>query len=300
MKSFLQSHEWEEVQSRSGRKTYRVAGALVIKRQLPLGLSYLYSPRPTIEHPGLFLKEVAECARREKSIFLKIDPLEQTYDIPDGIISHSIQPRMTIVNDLQKTEEELLAAMHEKTRYNIRLAERKGVIVTNETNNDVARSVFWQLLTLTAERDVFGIHPRAYYDMVGSVRSPGFSNELFFARFRGEVCAAALINFYRPLETLGGTVTYLHGASGREHRGAMAPHLLHWRIMQEAKRRGFHRYDWWGIDETRWPGVTRFKRGFGGIEYVHPQSKDFIYRPWAYRWYRGTRRIQQFFHQRFP
>lgn len=295
--SFLQSPEWEQFQHTLGRKTWRAAGALVIRHDLLLGLHYLYAPRPRM---GIgVLDDIATIAAQEKSIFFKIDPSDilppTAYNLQPSI---SIQPRETIIIDLVKSEEELLAAMHEKTRYNIRLAERKGVHIKDFQCSifnvqSEKFGIFWSILQETAERDGFRTHPREYYEKLLAVRSDNFSNELFFAEYRGEALAAAMINFYRGETSIGGVASYLHGASAREQREAMAPHLLHWRIMQEAKRRGCAAYDLWGVDEKRWPGLTRFKRGFGGRALVHPVSVDMIYRAGWYRLYSSWKRFSQ-------
>ena len=309
-KCFLQSREWEEIQRAVGRKTWRQEGALIIRHDLGLGLNYLYCPRPDFgpQQPGVgFFSAARDIAARERSIFLKIDPIHAIRMPTAGVYAReaaSIQPRRTIVIDLRKSEAEILGAMHEKTRYNIRLAERKGVRIRKFTptpkvgvgagESGIRRTedfqIFWRLLRETASRDGFCTHPRAYYEKMLTVRSDAFSNELFFAEYGGEALAAALVNFYHPASGVqpsgDWSATYLHGASSRRHREVMAPHLLHWRIMREAKKRGVASYDLWGIDEQKWPGVTRFKRGFGGAEIAYPASVDVVYRPWWYRAYR--------------
>jgi len=235
-----------------------------------------------------------EIARKEKSIFLKIDPLAH---IPISGAPHpasGIQPAETIVLDLvDHTEDELLAAMHEKTRYNIRLAERRGVIVGRGSLETKEKDfcIFLRLLQETAARDGFRTHPRGYYEKLLETQSHDFSNELFFAEYNGEVLAAAIVNFYHP-EAGAASATYLHGASSGRHREVMAPHLLQWRIIREARRRGCAQYDLWGIDERRWPGVTRFKRGFGGRAIAYPRSADIVYRPLLYAAYRIARKIK--------
>jgi len=290
--SFLQSAEWEEFQRSCGRKTRRVKGALVIRHDLALGLHYLYCPRPDMRITDSVsgITGVREIARAEKSIFLKIDPLHPLEIRNTDCVmrdTRSLQPRQTVVLDLQKSEEELLAGMHEKTRYNIRLAERKGVQVTGYRLpvTGILES-FWRLLQETAARDGFHTYERTYYEKLANIRSPDFSNELFFAEYRGQTLACALINFYRPVSGLQPSgfpaATYLHGASSREHKEAMASHLLHWRVIREAKNRGFRYYDFWGIDEERWPGLTRFKKGFGGEALIRPPSVDIVYRPGWY------------------
>jgi lipid II:glycine glycyltransferase (peptidoglycan interpeptide bridge formation enzyme) len=85
----------------------------------------------------------------------------------------------------------------------------------------------------------------------------------------------------------GRTVHYLHGAMDREQRALMAPHLMHWKLMQRYKQLGFHWYDFWGIDPVQWPGVTRFKLGFGAKAVEYPGAFDVVLKPfwrWLYNW----------------
>ncbi|MBI2056358.1 MAG: peptidoglycan bridge formation glycyltransferase FemA/FemB family protein [Candidatus Sungbacteria bacterium] len=287
--SFLQSLEWENIQKKLGRKTWRVGGCLIIEHCLPFGFKYLYAPRPDIADEDKFFYSAAEIAGKGGHVFLKIDPVSPVV-FKNKIAAHSFQPRDTIICDLQKSEPELLAAMHEKTRYNIHLAERKGVHIKNHEsrimNQGEAQEIFCNLLNETAKRDRFHLHPPRYYKVLLEIRSECFSNELFFAEYQNRPIAAALINFYRSETSIdGGTATYLHGASSSEQRNLMAPHLLHWEVMRRAKQMGFLQYDFWGVDEKRWPGVTRFKRGFGGKEMIYPDSFDIIYRKRYYTLY---------------
>lgn len=279
---FLQSPEWEGFQKSVGRKTWRVRGALIVKHGLPLGLNYLYCPRPS---SGELLEDAYRIAQEEGAIFLKIDSAYELRIPPNYKYrqAKSLQPQKTIFVDLRNSEGDLLYAMHEKTRYNIRLAERHGI----EVNQKGTLEEFWKLLAETAERDKFYTHERDYYGKLLAVRSKNFSNELFFVKYRGVLVAAAIINFFKPPQT----ATYLHGASSREYKEVMAPHLLHWRIIQEAKRRGFSLYDMWGIDEKRWPGLTRFKLGFGGEIVEYPLSVDIVYRQAFYGAYNMLRKI---------
>lgn len=283
--SFLQSAEWEKLQNKMGRKTWEVGGFLIIQHRLPLGLNYLYCPRP-LEVGNDFFEGVKRIAAQEKSVFFKIDPFFQLQNPNYKFrISNFIQPRKTVGIDLRSHPESLLADMHEKTRYNIRLAERKSVLVDS---NSTALEEFWTMLQKTTERDHFHPHAKIYYDRLLRIRSDDFYNELFFAAYKGEKLASALINFHIP----SNTVTYLHGASTREHKEVMAPYLLHWRIIQEAKKRGFGYYDFWGTDEIKWPGVTRFKRGFGGEVIEYPPSVDLVYQPIVYKFYQFIKKIR--------
>lgn len=272
-----------------GRKTWRIDGVLLIQHNLLRKFNYLYCPRPLLSAAVMdtFLAQVAAVAKQEGSLFLKIDPqarleLEHLHSRMDE--THPLQPEQTMVVDLSKSEDELLAAMHEKTRYNIRLSERKEVEVTQVIRRDIKEDfeVFWNLLTQTATRNEFHLHDKTYYQLLSQVHTPYMSNELFFARMphdHDSILAVAMINFHHDPAAGVSTATYLHGASSDEHREFMASHLLHWRIMQEAKRRGIGSYDLWGIDEQRWSGITRFKIGFGGVAVTYPVSTNIIYRP---------------------
>lgn len=298
---FLQSPEWEQFQKSLGRKTWRVENVLVIQHDLPLMQNYLYCPRPHFSVGRLaggvqaphgkesFFTEVEKIARQKKSIFLKIDPAHTLTPQPSTLNvcrSRSLQPHKTIFIDLQKSEEELFTDMHEKTRYNIRLAERKGVRIRDASAKGDF-DLFWRLLQETAARDGFHPHERTHYEKLLQTHSNSFFNKIFFAEYNGRVLAAAFINFYTP----SSTATYLHGASSGEHRGVMAPHLLQWRVMEFARSHGFHSYDFGGIDEEKWPGLTRFKKGFGGERKEYPESVDVIYRPaWYCLYQRASKR----------
>jgi len=104
--------------------------------------------------------------------------------------------------------------------------------------------------------------------------------ELFVAIYNKKIIVANIVMFYKE------TAIYLHGASDYQYRNLMAPYLLQWQQILEAKERGCSEYDFWGIDEKKWPGVTRFKRGFGGKEIVYPGAYDLVFQPTWYRIYK--------------
>lgn len=251
------------------------------------------------------------------ALFLKIEPANQDLDFKAQnfkqktfssvlkiIPSPDVQPRRTLVLDLKKTPEELLSAMHQKTRYNIRLAERKGVQITKGDINDFAE--FWRLMKMTSERDAFRLHNQEHYQnllkpisesgrnsgMPRTLETPGALGKsgalgaeknfirLFFAEYEGRKIATALVSSFAH------KATYLHGASDNEYRQLMAPQLLQWEIIKTVKSEGANLYDFYGIDEQKWPGVTRFKQGFGGEERVYSGVYDLILRPVRYNFYK--------------
>lgn len=281
--SFLQSPEWQEIQERMGRPAGRIAGILAIRHDLPFGYQYLYAPRPVLDTASL--RFLVAYGRSSGALFLKIDPADP---LPPAEFSFtaadSLQPAATIAIDCMPSDDELLAAMHPKTRYNIRLAQRRGVTVraVGPLVGADALGSFRRLLRETADRDGFQPHPAEHYRILFDVRSNDFSNFLFLAELDGAPVAAAIVNCYIP----SGTAVYLHGASSRHHRAAMAPHLLHWHVIRYLRNAGLGTYDLGGVDEVLWPGLTRFKRGFGGRVQVFPPAVDFPFRALGYRLYR--------------
>ena len=168
-------------------------------------------------------------------------------------------------------ELELLGQMHHKTRYNIGLAEKKELIFRESKD----AGAFWKLLQKTVKHDRFSSHPKEYYEKMLEL-SGELQTTLFLIDHQGKPVAGMLALTY------GDTAYYLHGAMDREYRSTMAPYLLHWRAIQHFKERGLLRYDFWGIDANRWPGVTRFKLGFGGKVIEYPGAFDL---PTSRFWY---------------
>ena len=298
MKSFLQSEEWLKFQNSLGRKTFNFNDgkikANIIQHNLPFGKNYLYIPHgPEVSlgevQSGLknevdnFLQYLKNIGRANKSIFIKMEPTEDVvmevmYRKNFKHSKKSIQPTKTIVIDLNLPEEVLLSKMHHKTRYNIRVAERRGLQLKHK--NDLES--FWKLLKRTAKNDNFSTHDKSYYDKLLNYQDLNARivfvehDERPLTTVRDRLIAGAI------LLAFGDTVYYLHGAMDRDYKSWMAPYLMHWEIIKWAKANGFHYYDFWGIDPGRWPGVTRFKLGFGGRQIEYPGSFDL---PISKTWY---------------
>jgi lipid II:glycine glycyltransferase (peptidoglycan interpeptide bridge formation enzyme) len=291
---FLQSWQWAEFQKILGRKIFRLglfenekilAVALLIKMPLPFLKSYLYCPRGPIFKENnekvtkIFLEKIKEIGKKEKSIFLRFEPLNQ---LPNYQLQKvkDVQPSKTILLDLTKSEDEILEEMHPKTRYNIRLAEKRGVRV-KISQSDEEIEIFLKILEKTAKRDKFKPHPPFYYRKL--LKFDKNFIKLFLAEYQEKIIAGNLMVFFND------TVTYLHGASDNQFRNVMAPYLLHWIAIKEAKRLCFKYYDFWGVDEKKWPGVTRFKKGFvsskTGIEISYPGTFDLAFNKLWYRLY---------------
>ena len=295
---FLQSYEWGEFQKSIDRQVFFLGDrdwrALVIRYSLPLGRNYLFCPHGPILAADIktcgFLEALKDLAKKEKSVFLRVEPCRNCTKEDLNILCFSksdkdIHPHKTLVLDLGLSEEELLAQMHEKTRYNIKLAERKGVTVRNIGYNENNFETFWKLISLTAKRQKIGIFPKEYYRKQLDINSGNFKNLLFIAEYQGKAIAANLVNIF------GGTATYLHGGSDNEYRALMAPHLLQWEQIKYVKSQGCKVYDFFGCDDERWPGVSRFKKGFGGREISYCGTHDYVFDKWWYRIYKAARSI---------
>lgn len=276
----LQSAEWGELKSEFGWKPEFVktneAGAMILFRKIPLGFSIAYIPEGPLGNPDddfwLFVDEVC---REQKAIFLKVEPFvwkenNQQLNLPTDFssVSDSIQPPRTLVVDLSVEEDGILARMKQKTRYNIRLATKKGIEVT--VSKDL--SVFNDLMRITGNRDAFGVHSESYYQKVYELFNTVGKCELLIASFEGQPLAGVMVF------THGKNAWYLYGASSNEHRSKMPTYLVQWEAMKYAKSLGCETYDLYGVPDVEleileenfvkkheglW-GVYRFKRGFGG------------------------------------
>lgn len=303
----LQMSAWGKLKSSFGWYPRWVisggCGAQVLFRRLPLGLTVAYLPKGPV---GIgwkkLLPELHQLCRKERAIFLKIEPDFWEEDVleDEGIFSefkpsNPIQPRRTVNISLAGNEEEWLSRMGQKTRYNIRLAGRKEVVVRE--CEDV--EVFHRLMETTGTRDGFGVHSLDYYRQALSLFVPTGNAALLIAYYQDQPLAG-LIAFAR-----GRRSWYLYGASSDAERNRMPTYLLQWEAMRWAASKGCQEYDLWGVPDENaetlesqfesrsdglW-GVYRFKRGFGGELKRAMSAYDYVYLPLlyqAYRWY--TRR----------
>lgn len=302
----LQSASWGDFKSSFGWQPVRIqsgeCGAQVLFRRVPSGLTIAYIPKGPLgiqkanirDWDGLWT-ELDEICRQKRAIFIKIEPdvwepADLTAAIPhDYCSSKPIQPRRTALIDLSGNEEDWLGRMKQKTRYNIRLAERKEIQVT--LSEDV--TAFHRIMQVTGERDGFGIHSLNYYQKAYQVFAEHGKVGLLTAEYQG-VPLAALMVFAQ-----GDTAWYFYGASTNEERNRMPTYLLQWRAMQWAAQQGCRFYDLWGVpdanedeleakfsvrDDGLW-GVYRFKRGFGGQIVRSVGAWDKVFNPLMYRLY---------------
>lgn len=304
MRSFLQTNEWAEFQESLGRSVWVVdtgkISALIIRHDLSFGKNYLYipyGPLISFDHirSGLrdevngFIQKIKDLAKKEKAMFVKLEPksdvvMELIYRRGFKRSKKNLQPQRTMVVDLKRSEPELSSAMHNKTRYNVNLALKKNMDF--EESNDV--DAFWKLLKKTSEKDKFSPHSKKYYEKFLEFFKSGkdIKTKLILVSHEGKPMAGAMLLLYEN------TAHYLHGAMDRKYKAMMAPHLMHWEIIMWAKSRGYEYYDLWGIDAQKWPGVTRFKLGWGGKVVEYPGSFDLPISKFWYFMYRIFQKVR--------
>lgn len=321
---FLESFEWSEVVEADGEKVRRIAimdkgkiiaGALIIKYELPFNRSYLYIPRGPVlgwdkiknsdkinqdqESLMMILDEVKKFGQNENSIFLRIDPEIEAKDnhfefwkqIGFTKSPKEIQPKMTVVLDLLQPHEQILKNMKSKTRYNIHLAERKGVKIKISTNIS-GIDTFYDLMLKTSRRDNFYPHTKKHYQDL--IKILGLKNiaKIFLAEYKKKIIAATIVSFF------GQKAIYLHGASDNEYRNLMSTYLLQWQAISEAKKAGCKLYDFGGVvpeseNKHAWAGISRFKRGFGGREQEFIGAWDIPYLTSQYKLFSFTSNIRR-------
>ena len=272
-----------------------LAGAMVLERKIRLfrflTLKIHYVPKgplfncPDNEKIKQVLSDLKSFSKLKKGIFIKIDP-DLIFDAEGDIDNHEfnlnvrpdykelfqsqnwieaseqIQFKNTIIIPLDKPGDQILMQMKQKTRYNIRLSEKKGVKVRIGDQSDLVK--LYNLYAETAMRDNFVIRSQEYYLRVWSKFIEAGYCEPIIAEFEGVILAAVIIYFFSD------KAYYVYGMSSEKNRNLMATYLLQWKSILRAKEKKCKYYDFWGAPEEisesdRMWGVYKFKIGFGGI-----------------------------------
>lgn len=315
----LQSFEWGDLKKTSGGwvpiriaafDNNKIVGAIsILKRSIPhTGKSIFYAPRgPVCDFSNVdILRALTEAAKdkgkHEGAILLKIDPavrIEWT-DAKNNIESvgyleckdadgfGGVQPKCVMQLDLTPSLDQLLAGCKPKWRYNIRLAEKKGVTIKTECTKDDLH-IFYGLLTETAKRDRFLIRDFRYYENMWDILVvPGYAR-LFLAEYEGEAIAGAIAFIF------GDKCWYTYGASSNRHRNVMPNHLMQWKMITWAKESGCIWYDFRGVSPKKdgelndhLKGLNRFKEGFGAkfVEYIGEYDMPYS-KLWYWMWTKG-------------
>ncbi len=322
--SLLQTTQWAKLKGKFGWNSRRVwlkqqgklvAGGQILFKSAAFGLARIgYMPHGPLvnwqdeEQVAVLFNQIDQAMYLQRAGILKIEPMLWQDETPEwetwcqriGLRPHTdtIQPPRTVLLDLRPSEADILAAMKQKTRYNIRLADKKEITVREGTVKDLP--TFYGLMRQTGERDTFGIHDRMYYQEAYQLFAPQQA-ALFMAEY-GERPLAGVMVF-----ALGAQAAYLYGASSNEERQRMPSYAAQWAAIQWAKNKGCTSYDMWGIPDlpedvleagfTEQKGglwrVYRFKRGFGGQIRRTVGPADRVYNRFLYWLYQRRRNTSE-------
>ncbi len=309
----LQSFEWGEFRKKTGLKVVRraaiegkkiIAGYTMSIHPVPvLKTTIGYIPKCTIPTADM-VRDITEIGKANKTTFVQLEPniianagkveIEKLI-LEDHIkLSPSFHPLFTkysFVLDLTPAEETLLASMHSKTRYNIRVAERHGVKVV-EDNSEEGFEQFMKLYSETTTRQKFYAHTNSYHKQLWEILTSSKTNEtnaltyhLFHAKI--EDPKPQILTSW-VLFTFNNVLYYPYGASSREHRDAMANNLIMWKAIKFGKEKKCTEFDMWGAlgpepdSKDPWYGFHRFKEGYGARLTEFAGSYDLILNPPMY------------------
>lgn len=288
---FKKQNDWLPIRIGIFEKNKLTYSIQLMKKKLPLGLSFFYSPSakfPKNKTLNIFKGGINELAKKEKAIFLTVEFSEefdedQTKKLKKAGFKKSfqkIQPPNTLILDISKDEEKILEQMKQKGRYNLRLAKRKKIKIKEVTKEKDFQD--YQLSHKeTTQRDKISARPFSYLKNLFCFLKENKMGTVFLAYYKKNPIAGVIIS------VLGKKATYLYGASSNTHRNVMAPYLLQWEAIKYAKQKGALSYDFYGIAPSnqlnhKWAGITKFKKQFGGEEISLLGSYDLIFNKFWY------------------
>ncbi|TSC76141.1 MAG: methicillin resistance protein [Parcubacteria group bacterium Gr01-1014_31] len=301
----LQSFGWGEVQRAYHRPVRHaaqlengrlVAGWQLFEHALPFHRRYWYCPRPCSsgQASAALVAGIHGVASRAGAVFVRVDaPATLPWSAPGfSSVAGAVQPHEELIIDVHKPMDVLLSAMKQKTRYNIRLAQRHGIRVQSVVPDGAIFEDFWRLLSATAVRQGIRPHPRRYYLEIARTLP---EVHLLTAYGSDIVLACAM------LAEFNGVLTFLHGGSTDSQQELMAPYALHAEGIALAQRKKCRAYNFGGVSLTNaaWAGITRFKQGFAPETAFTSYSGlwELPVRPWEYALFRSIRRAAAFVHR---
>ena len=292
-RAITQTGYWLDIEKLNKHKTYIVytatkgkitSSVLLIKHELSMQKNYFYAPYgPVIDKQltpteikntiNQLLLEIKKFINLSNTIFIRFEPFYQTcHTVYQSLSDHGFvstnrftQPKDTLILNLLDTKENIFNNFKQKTRYNIRLAHKKNIKIIKTTNQDDVK-VFYELLLKTCDRNTFRPHELSHYQNIIKILGPKNIAFIYHAQYQDKIIASILVSFF------GKIATYLHGASSNTYRNLMPTYALQWQAIQDAIDYNCRFYDFGGIAPENakvnheWNGITRFKKGFGGIE----------------------------------
>ncbi|MDR1453543.1 MAG: aminoacyltransferase [Candidatus Margulisbacteria bacterium] len=298
---FMQTTHWRDLKCAFGwqdagqyvrEKDGQICAGFSLLSRAKFGLKILYAPRGPLwdiddaEITAEIFSFLRDLARKRRAFFLRISPKflndeESVKRLLDRyafrLTKKQLQTKATILVDLRRSEAELLASFHEKTRYNIRLAGRKGVTV-DELRDEAELQSFYRVLQKMAARQDYDLQPYAYYKYIWQNLPLA---KIYLAKFEHKIIGGIVVFTFKD------TAYYMYGGFDSEYRSLMGNYLIHWEIMRRGQAAGLKYYDLQGVplvkDETHpMHGFYRFKKGFNGQEVEFIGEYDFAPRSWLY------------------
>jgi lipid II:glycine glycyltransferase (peptidoglycan interpeptide bridge formation enzyme) len=324
MKSILQTKEWAEFKASQGFEILNLGEIFVHKRRLPLKQNFLYVPEISPDDiTPTQIEELKKMAEGQNSIFARLELYGAYSENAEKLVKsmgfskafEEVQPKWRQFIDLTQTTGEILAQMKQKGRYNMKLAERRQVQVksaavgrNDSLNNESGKTIkiFHSLYQNTIDREKITGRSLDYFEnMVDRFGQTDYIR-IYTAKLGHEYLAAALVSFF------GGVATYLYGGSSRRHKEVMAPYLMHWQIIKDAKAAGLETYDLHGRacpedvpienrgsstasvgKKSSWAGITKFKEQFGGAPTELLGSYDYVAKPAMHQIFKIAERMRR-------
>lgn len=279
----LQTWEWGEFRSQWGNEVVRFPfGQITVHKLyfLPYKIAvFNKGPKPSKK----MLQELREYASKNNILFIKLEPniVKNNADISilkenGAIPGKTLFTPSTFLIDLTQSEDELLKSFSQKTRYNTRLAEKKGVVV-KEDNSTKAFETYWKLSKETAKRQGFFVHTKRYHELMWDTLHKANIAHILTATFNKEIIVTWVLFIWKD------TLYYPYGASSEKYKNVMAPNLMMWEAIQFGKKHKLKYFDLWGREEGK--GFTKFKEGYNPQVIEFLGTWDLVCSPlyWGYR-----------------
>ena len=295
----VQTWEWGEFQKSQGHTIFRF-GVFDSKDKIQTGFTVSFHTIPKTKYSigtilrgpkvtSEILKAVKKVSQDQNAIFVKFEPDVSKSDASMNFSNLVVSPKVafyphTFKVDLTKSEEKLLADMHSKTRYNIKIANRYGVEV-KEMNNDKGFEIYLKLLFDTTKRQGFYLHTLKYHRDLWKILKSTDIPHIMLASYQGKVLSSFM------LFKLKDQLFYPYGASLDIHREVMAPTLLMWESIKLGQKLKCKIFDMWGClgpdakEGENGYGFHRFKQGFNGQPFEYVGTYDYVINPTLYKLY---------------
>jgi len=318
----LQSIEWGEFRKKTEIKVIRVDGAQMTIHRIPYApWTVGYIPKGSLPTADM-ISELKKIGKQERCIFIQLEPnVEKSQISPTSKEEnfksqinkelkpafHSLFTKYTFILDLTKSEEELLKAMHSKTRYNIKVALKHGIKIVQD-ESDKAFETYLNLTEETTKRQGFYAHTQKYHRLMWetlktqkskfktqNLDTDKLTAHLFSAKYKNQTLVAWILFTYKD------TLYYPYGASSSLHRETMASNLMMWEAIRFGKKIGLKKFDMWGALSNNpdkndpWSGFHRFKEGYGPKHVEFLGSFDLVINPTLYAIYKILDKIRWIF-----